>query len=345
MNINYLQKLLSRIDEIKIIGKNAEIDGVVCNVAALVRYGAELRLVILEYDEYFQDLIEEMEMYEPCEASPAPATNRMRMKKRDKIKEIQPFKALKSIYIGDSEFEVRGWENRRLDIKDGESILFLSELLRSGWSAEGIDYQNIDMMFLNSIELVGDFDKIPDFEDTSLHFVMGKDIVTYVVELPVNLAVNGEYPVIWFKNKETGEENWAQINRVYLMDMWNEMGKTFSEPKLLEQMTKDQIDKAKRDFEEKFIDICPRGMCYPVVEYECEEYFSLQFYTKNYLESIPVHKNGSMGFTMSTEKPTGILGMKLKAAIIQEPVSADTVRIEAELFQYNKTVTPDDIVI
>lgn len=32
MNIKYLQKLLSRINEIKIIGKNAEIDGIVFNV-------------------------------------------------------------------------------------------------------------------------------------------------------------------------------------------------------------------------------------------------------------------------------------------------------------------------
>ncbi len=37
--------------------------------------------------------------------------------------------------------------------------------------------------------------------------------------------------------------------------------------------------------------------------------------------------------------------MKLKAAIIQEPVPANTVSIEAELFQYYKTVTPDDIII
>ncbi|MDD4781215.1 MAG: hypothetical protein PHT02_11540, partial [Tissierellia bacterium] len=67
MNIKYIQKLLSRIDEIKIIGKTAEIDGVVCNIAGIVRYGQKLHLIILEYDEVYCQKIEEMELADPCE--------------------------------------------------------------------------------------------------------------------------------------------------------------------------------------------------------------------------------------------------------------------------------------
>ncbi len=345
MNISYLQKLLSRIDEIKIIGKKSEIKGIVCNVAGVVRYEKQLRLIIFEYDEQYCEQIEEREISELCNTRQTPATNRILLKSKEMV--TRHFGFIRNVKIGDLEFEVSGSENRRLNIQDGESILFLSELLRNGWEPDGVNYQNINTLFLNSIELVGDFDKIPDFKGTSLHFIMNKDSVSYLAELPVTLTVNGEYPnKLWFKNKETGEENWTQINRVYLMNMWDEMEKTFSSPKLLEQMTKEQIDTAKKDFEERFADICPKDMCYPVVEYECEEYISLQFYTKEYLESVPVHKSGSsMGFIMSAEKSTGILGMKLKAAIIQEPVPADTISIEAELFQYYKTMTPDDIVI
>ena len=65
MNIKYIQKLLSRIDEIKIIGKTAVIDGVVCNVAGIVRYGQKLCLIILEYDEVYSQKVEEMELSEP----------------------------------------------------------------------------------------------------------------------------------------------------------------------------------------------------------------------------------------------------------------------------------------
>lgn len=345
MNIRNLQKLLSRIDEIKIIGKAAEIDGVVCNVAGVVRYGQQLHLIILEYDEQFRQQIEEMEISELCEISQVPETNRIMFKRRKNT--AQPFRLIKSVFIGDVEFEVSGSENRRLSVQDGESVLFLSELLRNGWIPEGVDYQNIDNLFLTSIEFVGEFAKIPDFENKPLlHFVMSNDSVSYLVEQPVTLIVKGEYPEkLWFKNKETGEEHWVQINRVYLNDMWDEMERIFSGPNLLKQITKEQIAKAKKDFEERLLEICPKGMCYPIVEYECEECISLQFHTKKFLDSMPDHKNGSVGFIVRADKSTGILGMKLKAGIIQEPVATNTVIIEAELFQYDKTTTPDDIIL
>ncbi len=345
MNIKYLQKLLSRIDEIKIIGKKTEVDGVVCNVVGVARYGQKLRLVILEYDERFREQIEEMEISELCDVRQAPETNRILMKSKERVS--QPFMHIKGVFIGDKGFEVSSSENQRLNVQDSESVLFLSELLRNGWAPEGIDYQNIDMLFLTSIELSGDFTKIPDFENNpTLHFIMGKNNASYLVEQSVTLTVNGKYSEkLWFKNEETGEEYWAQINRVYLNDMWGEMEKIFSNPHLINQMSEEQIAEAKKDFEERFIEICPRDMCYPIVEYECEECISLQFYTKKFLESKPTHKNGGMGFIVGTEKPKGVLGMKLKAVIIQEPVSVNTAIIEAELFQYYKTTTPDDIII
>ena len=67
MNIKHIQNLLSRINEIKIIGKTVEIDGVICNIAGIVRYGHKLHLVILEYDEVYRQKVEEMELSEPCE--------------------------------------------------------------------------------------------------------------------------------------------------------------------------------------------------------------------------------------------------------------------------------------
>ncbi|MCO1600183.1 hypothetical protein [Desulfosporosinus nitroreducens] len=41
----------------------------------------------------------------------------------------------------------------------------------------------------------------------------------------------------------------------------------------------------------------------------------------------------------------GKLGLKLKAAIIQEPMRANTVNIEAELFHYSQIGKSDDIMI
>ena len=304
MNIKYIQELLSRMDEIKIIGKTVEIDGVVCNIAGIVRYGQKLRLIILEYDEVYRQKIEEMELSEPCEFRQKEA-NRSILKGRGRIETSNPFRTIKSICIDEIEFEINVTESRFLNYKDGESVLFLSELLRNGWNPEGIDYQSIDMLFLTSIEFAGCFDEIPEFDENfKLHFTMNKDSSSYLIEQPVTLIVNGQYPdKLWFKNEEDSEEHWTQINKVYLMDMWGEMEKSFSNPKLLENMTMEQIDEAKRNIEKNITEVCLKGMYYPVIEYESEEDISLEFHTKKFLDSKPVHHgNGSIGFILDLIK-------------------------------------------
>ncbi|MDD4781214.1 MAG: UPF0158 family protein, partial [Tissierellia bacterium] len=311
----------------------------------IVRYGQKLHLIILEYDEVYCQKIEEMELADPCEVKKQ-EKNRSILKGRGRIEAAQPFRPIKSVSIDEMEFEINVTENRPLSFKDGESVLFLSELLRNGWNPEDIDYQSIDMLLLTSIEFAGDFAVIPEFDDNvKLHFNMNKDNVSYLVEQTVTLTVNGEYPEkLWFKNKEDSEEHWAQINRVYLLDIWADMEKNLSDPKLLDHMNKEQINEARRNIEKSLIEVCPKGMYYPVIEYESEDDISLEFHTREFLDSKPVHhENGSIGFIIRPDKPTGILGKKLKSAIIQEPVLGNTDIIEAELFQYHRTVTLEDI--
>jgi hypothetical protein len=86
-------------------------------------------------------------------------------------------------------------------------------------------------------------------------------------------------------------------------------------------------------------------MCFPIIEYECEEDILLRFYSKAYLDAMSIHRSSGIGFIVSPDQPTGILGVKLKVDIIQEPVPANTISIEAELFQYIHTTTGGDIVL
>jgi hypothetical protein len=349
MNIRSLHQLLSRIDEITVIGKYAEVDSVVCHVIGAVRYGMQMRLLVLQYDGAFQQRVEEAGGADLCDNLDMTESNRIALSGRGKMDFLNPFRAVRKVFIGEREFEVHSSQYQRLNIQDCECILLLSELLRHGWQPNGIDFQNIDMLFLVSLKLNGDYAAIPALgENPMLRFTMRPDSVSYLVEQPVTLTVVGKYQCkLRFQDAVTGEEHWAQINRVYLLDMWAEMAKTFTDSKLQKQMTPEQIAQAKSDFEERFLEICPKGMHFPIIEYECEEGISLNFYSKAYLDAVRVHssRSSSMGFIVGLGQPTGILGLKLKAAIIQEPVPADTVSIEAELFQYTHTTTGGDIVL
>ncbi|HBW37886.1 hypothetical protein [Desulfosporosinus sp. BICA1-9] len=62
MNIRYLHERLSRIEEITVVGKNTVVDGVICHVMGVVRYGMQLRLLVLKYDEVFRQHVEEAEV-------------------------------------------------------------------------------------------------------------------------------------------------------------------------------------------------------------------------------------------------------------------------------------------
>lgn len=346
MNIRYLNELLCNTEEIAVIGKNAEIDGVICNVMGVVRNGLQLRLLILQYDENFQQHVEEDEA-SFCNIPYKPESNREILSRKRQNDTANPFWTVCKVFIGEREFEVHGAENHRLNMQNWDDVLLLSEFLRNGWQPAGIDFQSIDMLFLTGLELDGEYTAIPDFgENPALHFSMRSDSVPYFVEQPITLTVGGEYhDKLWFKELSDDKEHWFMINRIYLSDMWAEIEKTFNDPRIQEQMTREQIAQAKSDFEEKFLEICPRGMLFPVIEYECEEDISLQFYTKDYLDAEPVNRNTGIGFIVRPENPTGILGLKLKAAIVQDPVTANTVSIEAELFQYFHTTTGDDIVL
>jgi hypothetical protein len=347
MNIQYLQEILSQTEEITVIGKSTEVDGVICNVMGVVRYGRQIRLLILQYDEAFQNRVEEAEISDLCSIDNIHKSNRRLLLQDRKIDVVNPFQGVKKVFIGKSEFEVHSSENRRLSDRNWECLLLISEFLRHGWQPEGINLHSIDMLFLTSLELTGDYNEIPDFgENLILRFVMHPHTVSHLIEKPITLTVGDEYTEkLYFKDAVTGEEHWVQINRVYLLNMWIEMAKTFDDPKMLEHTTIEEIAKAKLDFEERFLEICPKDMCFPTIEYECEEGISLQFYSQTYLDAMPVSRGSSMGFIIRPDQSTGILGYRLKAAIIQEPVTSDTVNIDSELFQYDYTSTRDDIVL
>jgi len=347
MNIQYLRGLLSHIEEIAIIGKKVEVDGVIGQVMGLVRYGEQINLLILIYDEGFQKYVEDDEIADLCNISDMPKSNRMMMLRQRQPGSKNPFRAVSKVFIGEREFDIHSVENRRLNQQDCEVILTFTEFLRKGWIPMGIDFQDIDMLFLISLELGGVHTALPVMsENISLRFTMHNDNVNYIIEQPITVNMNGEYrDKLWFQDAVSGEDHWLQINRIYLSDMWADMKRTFDNPKLQEQMTSEQIAQAKSNFEKQFLEVCPKGMCIPIIEYECEDDIFLQFYSKDYLDATPVRRSSAMGFIIRPEHSTGILGLKLKAAVIQEAVHPDTSDIEIELFCYSRVSTCDDIVL
>ena len=263
-----------------------------------------------------------------------------------KIDPVNIFWAGGNVKIGETQFDIKETENRRCDMQNWEIAVLFTEFLRCGWNPTGIDDQNIENMFLTVAELSGEYDSIPDLGEKSAFQLHSKPYYTpHMVEQPVTLAVGAEYPdKLRFRDQNTDEEHWLRINRVYLCDIWTEAMNSFNNPRYKEQLKPEDIEKVRAGFESHLSEICPKGMCFPVIEYECEEGITLQFYSKEWLDAAPVSHSSGIGILMKSDKKCGALGLPLKTAIIQEPMPGNTRRIEAELFLYNKVEKYADVI-
>jgi hypothetical protein len=118
------------------------------------------------------------------------------------------------------------------------------------------------------------------------------------------------------------------------MDIYETFNEKFNDPRITAQFDAEQINQMRRETESSFSKICPRGMFLPVIEYECEDAISLQFYHSDDLDQEPVQNASAVGFIMGTDKTAGKWGQRVKASVVQSPVPADTKEIPMELFQY-----------
>lgn len=347
MNIKYLQECIEGFSEFKILGKTMKKDEAICHIMGFVRCEGQMKLMALEYDADFVQRCEDAEINEINGLTERRNTNRDHLRNDHRISPAGFLESVSKVSLGDIELEVKGSEKSRCNMQDWKVAVILTGFLRNGWDPEGIDYQHIDNLFLSILEFDGDFPSIPDFGDSQvLKLVFRSESISYPAEQPFLFKIEADYrDKLWFVNKEGGERHWMQINRVYLYDIWTEMEKVFDAPQLKEQITPEEIMKRKEEFDAKLSEICPKGMLFPLIEYECEDNITLQFYSRPWLDREPFHRGSSVGFIVRPDEKTGILGLPLKACIIQEPMALETDIIEVELFSFSVLHKADDVTI
>ena len=142
-----------------------------------------------------------------------------------------------------------------------------------------------------------------------------------------------------------GDKVQCFINNVTLIDVWKDteeqLKQRLSGTKYTEQLSEEQLQEIRENCYKALERSCPKGMCYIGIEYECSKDINLQFYSKEYLKSVPITHKGSSSFFMMSLKPdqeTGTHNLPLKGCVIQTAVSPDTTKIPAELFSYYEKI-------
>jgi hypothetical protein len=341
MNIGLLKSFFAPKTERFVLEKAFEVNGVLCHVIGAESTDGKWSLFALHHDETM--IAERM----PEQDVRVQFTNREVMRRSGRHEDFNPLSHVGSVVVDGCSFEVSGLRSHRLGAHEWKGTIALYEFLKSGWAAVGVENIEFEEMFLTRIKLSGDGDsniKLNPNPKSKLRFVMRSHTVAHLVEKPVTLTIGeDDQDKIWFSDAKTGERLWFQINRVYLMDIHVDLLKNFDDPRMLEHLSPEQISEAKKDMANRLSEICPKGMFFPVVEYECEDDVFLQFYGKAHLDDAPKSGGAAIGIIMGPDKPIGKQGLKLKSGLIHEPVSADIMQFEAELFHYSRMIKVDDI--
>lgn len=218
-------------------------------------------------------------------------------------------------------------------------------------------YRTIELFFsmINAGWIVPDWLRETDWENlrlTTLRFRNVKRLPKYSPEMPVTITHRpdpkrhiAEKTVTLTVGKKrsfrftdhSGEEVWCHINKVSLIDVWENTEKQLSDLQYTRKIPEEHLREIKKDFYQTLRQTCSKGMCYIGIEYECSKDYQLQFYTKEYLKAKPEASHGSAAFLLMRLKPDheiGTHGLPLKGTVIDTTVSPDTVTIPAELFLY-----------
>ena len=147
---------------------------------------------------------------------------------------------------------------------------------------------------------------------------------------------------------EDGRSGICYVNRVYPIDVWRENEERFKDPRYLEIVSEEELEKQKKEFFEGLEQDCPRGMCYLGIEYECTLDGNLTFYDKAFLDGEPAEHKGSariMMMLLRPDEPFGKHGLRQHGCVIQTPVLPEIREIEAELFFYMEMLDEEEMKV
>lgn len=334
MDFRLFQKLWksAEFDEIKIIGKDVEKEGRMYHIMALLRKEKKVMLSVLELCEPLEQKEHHFE-----------EIRRNQMKQRIESETNSSFfMRIRSFQCGEAIYEVSGANSGNCQNGDfAEAYLLFIKLMQEGWSIpETSFFYEVpwEHLSLTQVELRDEMELLPEWGD-EIEVSFDTRTEEGVLGLPVTLEV-GKKKEINFTLKN-GKNAVCYLHRVYLLDVWEEEQRKMEDPayrkRMLLHMTEAEFEQMKEHIFEALLTICPKGMCFPVVEYECTENVGLQFFEKEYLDTIEKPKNGSTSVILMRTKPEeeiGSHGLKLRACAIQVPVEKTTESMEAELFSY-----------
>lgn len=345
MNFESFEELVEmcHYDEISVIAKDAVCMGKQIHFAAVLRNGGQAELCML--------------MQKETQTMPDQQQRRQhRQKRSDKMRNRELMKnytecgiSPKQLLAGDTCLVFEGMSAGAIHSNDLGAMMLFQQLAAAGWRLpkehpfRKEEWENIE---LYRCQFSCPSGQLPQLNDDKMKITWSQNVIRHFIEKPFQMPVlpfgehaPKEIPFTICDQNNVVRNGVCYIYQVTLTDPRKEQEETFADPeyhrKMLEYVTPEEFEKTKQELSDLMDQVCPRGMYYPVVEYECTLDLQLSFHTKQYLDAQPdcSGKAAVMMYKADSDKQTGPHGLSMKADLIQEPVRADLTQLEAELFE------------
>lgn len=324
----------SQYDEIKVIGKEVIKEGKSYHIIGMTLKERQAHLYVMELMENYEDRGPWREK-----------TPRESMKESmESDRNGSFFMHVREFRNKDIVYETAGATSGAAEQENfGEAYLLFAKMYEAGWRInEESPFIDIpwESIALTNIELRGEYDELP---------IWGEAMEALVFPVPANVPIEKKITLECGKTMEiecplkNGNTAICYINKVELMDVWAEQEKKFADSayreKMLQHVSEEELEQIKQQFWAVLEEHCPKGKCYMTIGYECSEEISLNFYDREYLDTVPKPREGtasSLFMSVKPEQEKGEHGYKLRGCVIQKPLDRDVVMLEAELFSYSE---------
>ena len=122
------------------------------------------------------------------------------------------------------------------------------------------------------------------------------------------------------------------IHGISFFDAWEDARTRFEDPRYTENFTEEQIAQFRQELMDILPGICPQGYVLPLIEYECDRDYQMQFYSSEYLRCAPKHESVSAFFMMHADKDTGPMGYRARVCQLEAVPAGFAGDLPVELF-------------
>lgn len=245
---------------------------------------------------------------------------------------------IENITIGDSCFEVTSASGTCLGEQwNVEEQLMYLYMLQQGVKLGELEQVSLDRLKINHYELAEKEGQ--DLSESEVQNMENADVTVSLSTYHISVLIqkrfrlkSGEYAKPKVVSLTGEAESKVYIHGISLYDVWEDAEKRFEDERYKERFTEDQISQVKQEYFDMLPQLCPKGCVLPLIEYECDKDYQMQFYTTDYLKRVPKHESAASFWMTRSDKKTGPMGYRHRICHLEAVEKGFEGELAVELF-------------